>query len=808
MVYRFGNRVKKTLAPLLLALIFGGAAAAPPSYETVFREARAASERGESAAAVAMLDEALARAGSSDDEAVWALRIQRAYHFTVARNYAAVSKLLDRFPPKLSKSKVAVRRLIVQAMGLYWTDKKKEALDLLTKARDIAAAHAPSVTAEVLYRRVAFTNDLRDGLEAIRLAKKAGDQVTLAKAEAAVVMAYGRREQYSEAANQGEALLPRLDKLQLFTTRKTHLGNLGWIYSELGDYERAAELLTRSLAEAERLGDANQKLQWSTTISNVFLNRRDWNKAVAHCEAVIAGTTDKPHPARAGAFVTVARAYLELGRLADARRAIREARALQGEAEDELLTRVTEARIDRAEGNHDAATKLLLGVLDKTAKPTTRLAAQGQLAQVYAATRRNEQAEKAFERAVGHVRTARASIGDQDLRLFFFNTTSELYDDYVDFLVGSRRPDDALRVTDTIRARTLAEDLDVPPAASVDVRKVAQQRQAVILCYWLGRRQSYLWTITAAGVKLTTLAKNDLEIERAVELYRNQLLTTAGTLARTGAAGKALFNLLVAPAAPSIPLGSRVIVIPDGKLHLLNFETLVVPAQPARYWIEDVTVANASSLQLLARGAAAPSAAPRMLVIGNPPVVTAAFPALKQAGDEIARVQKQFPGRATVLAGPRATPAAYLAAKPESFDFVHFVAHGDASRTRPLDSAVILGPDKDQKYRLVARDIRGRSLKANLVTISSCHSAGSATYAGEGVVGLAWAFLNAGAQQVVAALWAVNDTAAPGVMEDMYAGIQARKDPAVALRDAKLRLMRAPGPHKHAMFWAPFVVYL
>src|SRR5687767_15892132 len=84
----------------------------------------------------------------------------------------------------------------------------------------------------------------------------------------------------------------------------------------------------------------------------------------------------------------------------------------------------------------------------------------------------------------------------------------------------------------------------------------------------------------------------------------------------------------------------------------------------------------------------------------------------------------------------------------------------------------------DRAYRLAARDIAQHPLSARLVTISSCDGAGTATYAGEGLVGLAWAFLHAGAQQVVAALWAVSDSAAPRLMEQMYIGIRADQEPA------------------------------
>jgi CHAT domain-containing protein len=138
---------------------------------------------------------------------------------------------------------------------------------------------------------------------------------------------------------------------------------------------------------------------------------------------------------------------------------------------------------------------------------------------------------------------------------------------------------------------------------------------------------------------------------------------------------------------------------------------------------------------------------------------------------------------------------------------VHFVAHGTASRIRPLDSAVILSPDGKKGPRLFARDIAERPLFARLVTISSCEGAGSATYAGEGLVGLAWAFRRAGAEQVIAALWEVKDNAAPQLMNHMYAAIRGGSDPADALRQAKLNLLRSPTVLRQPKYWAPFVIY-
>ncbi len=159
-----------------------------------------------------------------------------------------------------------------------------------------------------------------------------------------------------------------------------------------------------------------------------------------------------------------------------------------------------------------------------------------------------------------------------------------------------------------------------------------------------------------------------------------------------------------------------------------------------------------------------------------------------------------------VLAGAQATPQAYLASDIGRFSYVHFVAHGTANRTTPLESAVILSPQGDS-YKLYARDIVTKPLHADLVTISTCYGAGSRAYTGEGLVGLSWAFLRAGAHNTIAALWAVNDASTAQLMDQLYAGIDKGRDPAVALRTAKMAMLHSDGVYRRPFYWAPFQLY-
>jgi CHAT domain-containing protein len=98
-------------------------------------------------------------------------------------------------------------------------------------------------------------------------------------------------------------------------------------------------------------------------------------------------------------------------------------------------------------------------------------------------------------------------------------------------------------------------------------------------------------------------------------------------------------------------------------------------------------------------------------------------------------------------------------------------------------------------------------LRAKLVTISACYGAGTRAYSGEGLVGLSWAFLRAGAHHVIAALWEVNDASTPQLMDALYGELERRPDPVLALRAAKLAMLHSKGVYRRPFYWAAFQVY-
>src|SRR5262249_46278370 len=164
------------------------------------------------------------------------------------------------------------------------------------------------------------------------------------------------------------------------------------------------------------------------------------------------------------------------------------------------------------------------------------------------------------------------------------------------------------------------------------------------LFYWLGEKQSHLWVITPTKVDCLPLPPAQ-EIDTLVKSYRDATLKSGDLLATAVDARKKLHATLVGPASKLIPSNSRVIVLPDGSLNGLNFETLIVPDPQPHFWIEDVTLTTANSLAMLQTAANRPRIAQRNLFLVGDAVPVPEFGELPQAKAEIAKLSQRFPAQ-------------------------------------------------------------------------------------------------------------------------------------------------------------------
>jgi CHAT domain-containing protein len=190
------------------------------------------------------------------------------------------------------------------------------------------------------------------------------------------------------------------------------------------------------------------------------------------------------------------------------------------------------------------------------------------------------------------------------------------------------------------------------------------------------------------------------------------------------------------------------------------------------------------------------------------------MPPLPDADRELDALAAIAGARRTVrLTGARATlPALETAAAAGRYASVHFATHGLFNEKRPQYSGLILSPDPaggDDGFVTVS-EVFGLALDCDQVVLSACSTALGEEVTGEGVVGLTRAFLFAGAQRVVAALWEVAGSETADLMELYYEHLAEGQDAALALSLAKRDLAAGKGtgggPRPHPYFWSPFVL--
>ena len=100
-------------------------------------------------------------------------------------------------------------------------------------------------------------------------------------------------------------------------------------------------------------------------------------------------------------------------------------------------------------------------------------------------------------------------------------------------------------------------------------------------------------------------------------------------------------------------------------------------------------------------------------------------------------------------------------------------------------------------------DVQAANLQARLVVLSCCHSGRGKILKGEGVVGIARAFLAAGARSVLVTLWAIDDEATMVFMESFYQHLKEGKTASAAVQQS-MKFLRESEQFSEMKYWAPF----
>jgi CHAT domain-containing protein len=766
--------------------------------------------RGELAEASA---KAAAQAARHDplSTAHWKFRLLQAEALTgLAKNDDAAALLANPVPAGRGLEQEEARRLI--DLASLRQGRPDEANGYLTQARAIVKDPELQIRIHLVQGQVRIRaqdiasadKEFQAGLDAATRLGRTDWQALALNNLCYIRKTQARHEQAIEFCKRSIQLAEASGALR--TAVFAH-NNVGSVYAYLGDFPAAFEHQRKSVEQCRAMG-AKPSLMTGLGELGLTHDRNDEpQKAIPHYQEAYDLAVELKSPRDAARHAeNMALVHIKLKQWDKADEWNR--RAIDAGGSLPYLTR-NRAEIARGRGDYAETARAAreLFTLKDTPKQL-QWEAWSLLGMVDVEARRYAQANANFQRALEIIESMRSDLVNAQYRVTLLSRLIMFYQDYVEAAAKQNNDLLALRAAESSRARVLAERLgrEVKSDRLADgaaLRQFALAAKASVLSFWVAPTRSYAWLISPTGVRRFELPGGK-ELEALVTAHR-EVVEHSIIDPLTDPAPRALWDKLLAPIAAEIPKGGRVIVIPDGPLHRVNLETLVVPGPSPHYWLEDVELAVSPSISIAMSKTSAPLQDGTLLAIGAPDYTGSTYQPLPGAAAEVQQLRARF-AKAAAITGAQATPAAYRAAGPEKFSAIHFAAHAEANVEKPLESAVVLSRS-GEGFKLHARDVIDVPIRADLVTLSACRSAGARAYAGEGLMGFAWAFLHAGAKAVVAGLWEVSDNSTGPLMAKFYEGVAAGKGSAFSLREAKLSLLRE-GRYGKAFYWGPFQTYV
>jgi CHAT domain-containing protein/tetratricopeptide (TPR) repeat protein len=379
-----------------------------------------------------------------------------------------------------------------------------------------------------------------------------------------------------------------------------------------------------------------------------------------------------------------------------------------------------------------------------------------------------------------------------------------------------------------------------------------------MLVYLVGPKETWLWVLRRNHAVLHQLEIDADQLSIEVKALRERLDPALNpTLAPFPAArAYALYQKILAPAAPLLDGAHHILIVPDGALESLPFGVLVSrppttdPKSPADHrdiaWFTrdyaTTVLPSVSTLRAL-RSVTSVSGAPLPFVgIGNPVLAgkleadrgfklaslfrgafanvdaVRALPPLPETAEELRAVANALgAGDKDLYLGARASEPLLRQAALDRYRIVEFATHGLVSGDVQglAEPALVLTPPQvataDNDGLLTASKVATLKLHADWVVLSACNTAASdGTPDAGGLSGLARAFFYAGARSVLVSHWSVPSKATVKLVTGTFNAL--KKDPSIsraeALRRAEMAMLNPENPaeYAHPLEWAPFVL--
>lgn len=329
----------------------------------------------------------------------------------------------------------------------------------------------------------------------------------------------------------------------------------------------------------------------------------------------------------------------------------------------------------------------------------------------------------------------------------------------------------------------------------------------------LGSDQALISYYTAAGtLHMFVLTHNSISYNSDDSIGRLQQdaeswvrllkVTDNGRKFKAGAVGDRLYRRLVKPIQDLTPGLKEWIIVPDGFLYYLPFESLPGGGE-TDFLLRTTTISYRLSSRLLS--APPDGTGAKAGILSFAPFAAAAssgFPRLPASGNEIAGL----PGARYIDSS--ATKTNFLKAA-NHYPVIHLATHAVSSPDRTASSFIAFYPEKPRSddNNLYLEELYGLNLNATrLVIISACETGQGELAGKEGVISLSRAFAYAGVASTINSLWKADDKATAFILKRLYVYLQKGYTKAKALQQAKLDYLSGEFINKSPAYWSHLVL--
>lgn len=335
-----------------------------------------------------------------------------------------------------------------------------------------------------------------------------------------------------------------------------------------------------------------------------------------------------------------------------------------------------------------------------------------------------------------------------------------------------------------------------------------EENQALISCY-ISRDALHVFVLTRESFgyrRIDSLAA----LQQSVSDWLGMLKTVeSGRKFKGGPLGERLSRLLIEPIGALAADKDEWIVVPDGFLYFLPFESL--PAGPGQGpLLEATTISYEFASRLIlspepsqadASGdgvlAFAPFTGPRFLATGS-----YRFPPLPASRDEIAGL------KGSQFTGAQATKPVFLK-ELNRYPILHLATHAISSVDNAAGSFIAFYPKQGAPIEdcLFLEELYGLDMsKTRLVVISACETGQGELVSNEGVISLARAFAYAGCASSISSLWKADDESTSFILRRFYVYLRKGYRKSAALRQAKLDYLSSGTVNKSPAYWSHLVL--